>query len=104
MNSSAEGLELVLTGLIKYDLASGRSEVHDFGPGRQPGEGVFVPDSSASGEDEGYIVAYVYDGARDGSDLVILDASRFSGPPVATIPLPQRVPFGFHGNWVADGA
>ena len=49
-------------------------------------------------------MAYVYDAARDGSDLVILDASRFSGPPVATIPLPQRVPFGFHGNWVADGA
>ncbi len=104
MNSSAEGLELVLTGLIKYDLTTGRSEVHDFGPGRQPGEGVFVPDPSASGEDEGYVLAYVYDAARDGSDLVILDASRFSGPPVATIPLPQRVPFGFHGNWVADGA
>ncbi len=103
MNSSAEGLELVLSGLIKYDLATGRSEVHDFGPGYQPGEGVFVPDSSESSEDEGYILTYVYDAARDGSDLVILDASRFSGPPLATIPLPQRVPFGFHGNWIADG-
>ncbi len=36
------------------------------------------------------------------TDLVILDASSFSGPPVATIHLPQRVPFGFHGNWIPD--
>jgi len=40
---------------------------------------------------------------RDGSDLVILDASDFTASPVATVALPQRVPFGFHGSWVADG-
>ena len=35
---------------------------------------------------------------------IILDAARFAAPPIATIHLPQRVPFGFHGNWIADGA
>jgi carotenoid cleavage dioxygenase len=90
------------TSLIKYDLGTGSSSIHDFGPQRVPGEGVFVPASSNAGEDEGWILAYVYDGARDGSDLVILDAADFSGKPVATIPLPQRVPFGFHGSWIAD--
>jgi len=40
--------------------------------------------------------------ARNGSDLVIIDASDFTGPPVARIALPQRVPYGFHGNWIAD--
>jgi len=48
------------------------------------------------------VLAYVYDASRDGSDLVILDAARFDGPPVATIALPQRVPFGFHGSWIPD--
>jgi carotenoid cleavage dioxygenase-like enzyme len=33
---------------------------------------------------------------------VILDASDFTASPVATVTLPQRVPFGFHGSWVAD--
>jgi len=88
--------------LVKYDLASGRSESYGFGPGRMPSEGVFVPAGPNAGEDEGWVVQFVYDHARDGSDFVILDASDLSKKPVATVRLPQRVPFGFHGNWVPD--
>jgi carotenoid cleavage dioxygenase-like enzyme len=90
------------TNLVKYDLLSGTTEEHTFGPGRVPGEGVLVPASDGAGEDDGYVLAYVYDAGRDGSDLVILDASDFSASPVATVALPQRVPFGFHGSWVDD--
>ncbi len=92
------------SGLVKYDLATGRSEVCEFGPGQMPGEGVFVPDHESAGEDEGWVIFYLYDAARDGSDLVILDASAFTGPPVARVRLPQRVPFGFHGSWIPDPA
>src|SRR5262245_15217907 len=92
------------TALVKYDLRRGSSAVHDFGPGRVPGEGVFVPAEATAGEDEGWIVTYVYDAARDRSDLIILDAASFAGAPVATVPLPQRVPFGFHGSWIPDRA
>ncbi|MBI1846504.1 MAG: carotenoid oxygenase family protein [Candidatus Rokubacteria bacterium] len=88
------------TALIKYDLRDGRSGVHDFGRGRVPAEPVFVPASAAAAEDEGWLLTYVYDAARDGSDLVILDAADFTGKPVATVALPQRVPFGFHGSWL----
>lgn len=88
--------------LVKYDLESGSSEVHAFPRGQAPGEGVFVPAGNDAGEDEGFVLTYVYDETRNGSDMVILDASSFSKPPVATIRLPQRVPFGFHGNWIPD--
>jgi carotenoid cleavage dioxygenase len=37
---------------------------------------------------------------RDGSDLVVIDASDFTAQPVARIKLPHRVPYGFHGNWI----
>lgn len=86
--------------LVKYDLRTGACEEHDFGAGCAPGEGVFVP--GGEDEDAGWVMTYVYDASRNASDFVILDASRFSAPPVAVVPLPQRVPFGFHGNWVAD--
>ncbi|MET0666185.1 MAG: carotenoid oxygenase family protein, partial [Acidimicrobiales bacterium] len=48
----------------------------------------------------GWILSYVYDASTDRSDVVILAADDFTGDPVATVHLPQRVPFGFHGNWV----
>ena len=69
-----------------------------------PGEGVFAPAGPAAGEDEGWVLGYVYDAARDGSELVIIDASDFPREPVATVSLPQRVPFGFHGSWIPDPA
>ena len=90
------------TSLIKYDLRDDVSATHDFGPGRVPAEPLFVPASPSATEVEGWLLTYVYDAARDGSDLVILDAADFTGKPVCTISLPQRVPFGFHGTWLPE--
>jgi carotenoid cleavage dioxygenase-like enzyme len=43
-----------------------------------------------------------HDAATDTSDVAALDADNLTGPPVATIHLPRRVPSGFHGNWLPD--
>ncbi|MDT5009389.1 MAG: hypothetical protein QOH57_1006 [Mycobacterium sp.] len=86
--------------LIRYDLDAGKSEEHRFHG--EPGEAVFAPSSSDPDELSGWYMTYVYDPERDGSDLVILDASEFTGEPVARVQLPQRVPHGFHGNWITD--
>jgi carotenoid cleavage dioxygenase-like enzyme len=91
--------------LVRYDLTTGDAVEHAFGsaqsPGR-PGEAVFVPGSGTADESNGWYIGYVYDPARDGSDLVIIDASDFATQPVARIKLPHRVPFGFHGNWISE--
>lgn len=92
--------EVALQSLLQLDLEGGAAREHDFGPGRVPGEAVFVPASPDAAEDEGWVLSLVYDAGRDGSDLVVMDASRFEAPLVATVRLPQRVPFGFHGSWV----
>lgn len=91
---------LRLGGLVKHDLVAGTSVLHDFGPGMSAGEGVFVESSDTAGEDEGWVLSVVYDEGKDNSFLAVLDATDFAGPPVATVQLPQRVPFGFHGSWV----
>jgi carotenoid cleavage dioxygenase-like enzyme len=90
--------------LVRYDLTTGGAVEHSFGtadsPGG-PGEAVFVPSMSGPADEaNGWYLGYVYDPGRNGSDLVILDASDFAGEPVARIKLPQRVPYGFHGNWI----
>lgn len=88
----------------KHEVTTGRTEVHDYGPGRAALEPVFVAREGATAEDDGWVLSYVYDAGRDASDVVILNAGDFSGEPVATIRLPVRTPFGFHGNWLPDRA
>ena len=78
--------------------ARGHFGRHDFGAGRVPGEAVFVPAEHG----EGWLLTYVYDAGGDRSDLVVLDAGDLAAAPVATVHLPQRVPAGFHGNWLPD--
>ena len=87
-------------GIVKHDLAAGTSEVHAVGAGRAASEAVFVPASRDAAEDEGWLLAPVYDAATDRSDIVVIDARDMTGPPVATVHLPVRIPFGFHGSWV----
>ncbi len=92
-------------GLLKLDLARGRSEAHEFGAGCVPGEPVFVPAAGADpNSDEGYVLSFVHDEGAARTQLVVLDASAFTAEPLARIELPQRVPYGFHGSWIADPA
>jgi carotenoid cleavage dioxygenase-like enzyme len=87
---------------LKHDLAAGTREEHHYGDGRVTLEPVFVPRSASAAEDDGWVMSYVYDATTDRSDIVILDAGDFVGEPVATVHLPVRVPFGFHGSWLPD--
>jgi carotenoid cleavage dioxygenase-like enzyme len=87
---------------LKHDLAAGTREEHHYGDGRVTLEPVFVPRSASAAEDDGWVMSYVYDATTDRSDIVILDAGDFAGEPVATVHLPVRVPFGFHGSWLPD--
>jgi carotenoid cleavage oxygenase len=86
--------------LRKHDLVAGTTERHNVGPGRAAGEPVFATAPTHRGEDDGWILSVVYDAARDASDVIVIDATNFQAAPVATIHLPRRVPFGFHGSWI----
>src|SRR5262249_21237202 len=87
------------SGVLRYDLESGRITSHDFGEAEVPSEFVMVPGSPDAGEDEGWLLGFVYDRKREASDLLILDAQKIESKPVARIRLPKRVPQGFHGSW-----
>ncbi|MEV6258570.1 carotenoid oxygenase family protein [Nocardia sp. NPDC051911] len=97
---TSQGQRSSFGGLLKWDLTTGTCQHHDVGAGRVAAEATFVPHLNARAEDEGWLLSYIYDAARDASDLVIVDATDFTAAPQAVIRLPHRVPLGFHGTWV----
>jgi carotenoid cleavage dioxygenase len=89
---------------LKYDLHTGGRTVFDHGPGRGAGEPVFVTRPDATEEDDGWLITFVHDANTASTEFVVLDAQDFGRGYVASVKLPQRVPYGFHGNWVSDRA
>ncbi len=88
--------------LFKHDFQTATTRVHNLGKNILGGEFAFVPERDDSGEDEGWLMGYVYNKIINKSDFLILDASNMKLPPVARVKMPQRVPFGFHGNWIPN--
>ena len=89
-----------LGGVIKHDYRTGERSVWDPGPTQHSGEWLFVPDAGGDADDEGWLLSYVHDEGTDHSRLVVLDATDVAAGPVASVVLPQRVPYGFHAAWV----
>jgi carotenoid cleavage dioxygenase-like enzyme len=82
------------------DHKTARKQVHTFVPGDVTGEPVFVPRDANAAEGDGFVLAVVYRGNDNRSDLTVFDAQDVAKGPIATAALPRRVPFGFHGNWL----
>jgi carotenoid cleavage dioxygenase-like enzyme len=87
--------------IFHYDLDTGTRRMHRVPEGDALGEAVFVPRAADAPEGDGFLIALAYRGAERRSDLLILDARNVEDAPLATVQLPHRIPFGFHGNWAA---
>lgn len=98
--SSGPGTTPDFDSVTKFDLDRDTSITREFGERYVFGEPVFAADPGARDEDDGWLLSYLHDRAENRSDLVILDAKDLSD--VARVRTPQRVPFGFHGNWMPD--
>ncbi len=85
---------------LKYDLHTGARTVLDHGPGRSSGEPAFVGRENPTAEDDGWLITFVHDVPNERTELAVIDAQEMRV--VASVQLPQRVPYGFHGNWVSD--
>jgi carotenoid cleavage dioxygenase len=82
--------------ILRYDTVSGATVERVFADRALVSEFAFA--AGGAGEDEGWVMGFVYDRARGASDFVILDAQDLNE--TARIRLPRRVPQGFHGAWV----
>jgi beta,beta-carotene 9',10'-dioxygenase len=90
-----------IDNLVKLDLGRGAaSSWHE--EGCYPGEPVFVPAPEAANEDDGVILSVVLDARKAASFLLILEASTFRE--LARAEAPHHIPFGFHGNYLAEAS
>ena len=70
------------SSIRKYDLKTGNSAEHVFRNGVSS-EFVHIQPDGTRGEDDGWLIGFVYDRARNASDLIILDAQKIESKPVA---------------------
>lgn len=94
------GNKRTFNALIKHDIKNNTTTLHDFGEDCEIGEASFAAKPDTTGEDNGYLMLFVYNKKKNSSDFVILDAQDLTKQPIAQIALPRRVPHGLHGNWL----
>ena len=83
----------------KLDLSTGERQIWSAAPHGFVSEPLMVPRPGATTEDDGWVLELVWNGEREGSDLVILDAADLQE--LAVLELPLAIPHGLHGSWVA---
>ncbi|MBH8560727.1 carotenoid oxygenase family protein [Nostoc sp. CENA67] len=91
-----------LQALLKIDLESGKRQLWSAAPRGFMGEPIFVPRPGSKKEDDGWVLALVYDAATHRSDVVILDASDFSKGAIARLHLKHHIPYGLHGSFTSE--
>ncbi len=90
-------------GIRRLDLHTGTSQEFRFPEGVYASESPVAPRAGGVDEDDGWIVSFVSDVARDRSECWIFDAADVAAGPVARVALPERISSGTHTHW-ADAA
>lgn len=87
--------------LLQYAADGSSDSAASFSlPGSDIGaEPLFVADPDRAAEGGGWLLMVVFRAETNRSDLVVFDAQAIADGPIATVHLPDRVPFGFHGSW-----
>ncbi|CAA0815915.1 9-cis-epoxycarotenoid dioxygenase NCED9-chloroplastic [Striga hermonthica] len=88
-----------VSGFAKVELSTGKIEKYIYGDEKYGGEPMFVPTGESNEqEDEGYVLIFVHDEKNGTSELQIVNAKTMEWE--ASVKLPSRVPYGFHGTFV----
>ncbi|MDO9236878.1 MAG: carotenoid oxygenase family protein [Aquabacterium sp.] len=88
--------------LLRHDMHTGATVQHVLGQHLTPSEFVFVPRHARGGETDGWLVGFAHNHESDRGEFHVINADDFGGAPQAIVKLSERVPAGFHGNWMAD--
>jgi all-trans-8'-apo-beta-carotenal 15,15'-oxygenase len=97
------GRNAPLQVVAKVNVETRQQERHSFAPrGFLGGDPVFVPRPGAVDEDDGWVLAMVFDAEQQRSDVVVLDARSIRASPVAVLHLKHHIPYGLHGTFTPE--
>lgn len=101
-----------LQAILKLDLETGSRQLWSAAPHGYMSEPIFVPRSGTNSptssptesgaQDDGWLLAVVFDAAHERSDIVILDAQDLDRGPVARLHLKHHIPYGLHGSFTSQ--
>lgn len=114
------GVNRPLQAIWKLDVTTGAQQIWSAAPRGFVSEPIFVPrplspehaaavtpdvgdplEHAAADEDDGWLLALVYDADRHASELVILDARKLDRGPIARLRLDHHIPHGLHGTFTS---
>jgi carotenoid cleavage dioxygenase-like enzyme len=90
--------------VIAHHVDRGAVDVWSSPAGTVLSEAIFVSDDDSAVKapkgNEGWVL--VIESTRHHSSLVVLDATQLHRGPLGRVRLPQRIPDGFHGDWIGQ--
>ncbi|MDX2142079.1 MAG: carotenoid oxygenase family protein [Rhodospirillaceae bacterium] len=98
----------LFNGLVKHDLKTGETSKVMLADDEYASESPFAPRIDAQDEDDGYVITFTINQAKNRSECLLIDAKRFAEGPVCRILLPHKICSGTHSTWasrelLADG-
>jgi all-trans-8'-apo-beta-carotenal 15,15'-oxygenase len=91
-----------LQAILKIDLESRERQLWSAAPRGFVSEPIFVSRPNSQKEDDGWVLALVYDAAQHRSYVVILDARDLNQEPTARLHLKHHIPYGLHGSFTPE--
>ncbi len=87
--------------LVTLNTETGAYTQTDVGTDRYTSEALFAPKARPTSENDGYLLAFVYDASTHRSEIQVREAQNPDNE-IAAVLLDHHVPFGFHGHFTSD--
>lgn len=88
--------------IIDHEPARDSSTEHPLGDHWLASELTFIPRHARAPLDDGWLAGFLHRDDGPESSFAVFDTQALAAGPVATVALPERIPFGWHGCWVGD--
>ena len=87
--------------LVTLNTHTGAFTHTDVGPNRYTSEALFTTRAHPRSENDGYLLAFVYDASTHRSEVQVREAANPDNE-IAAVLLDHHVPFGFHGHFTRE--